>query len=724
MSSTLDVSDLLDSLNPDQRAAVCAESRSCLVLAGAGSGKTRVLTHRIAWLCHVNHVARHRVMAVTFTNKAAAEMRQRLGRLMQEDSRAMWLGTFHGLAHRLLRLHWQQADLPQAFNVLDSDDQLRMIKQSMKALRCDEANFPPKQAMWWINSQKDEGRQPEHLQPNGNDFWYDTLRRIYAHYQHSCARAGMVDFAELLLRAHALLREDSALLSHYQSRFQHILVDEFQDTNAIQYAFIRLLAGASAQVFAVGDDDQAIYGWRGAKVEHVQQFLQDFAPVNVIRLEQNYRSTGNILAVANAIIAQNPNRFAKQLWTQAPDGDPVHLYTAYNERDEANFVVERACQWVQEGGALRDCAILYRSNAQSRVFEERLLAEQMPYRVYGGLRFFERSEIKDAMAYLRLLANRRDDAAFERCVTTPARGIGQRTIAVLRQLGQERDCSLWQAALASVGASPPRLAGRARHAVNAFIAFIDALAEQVAAMALADCVDHVVTASGIRAYWQNESKGRFDTQSRRENLDELVSVASYFVPQSLDPVLTDISPMQAFLAHAALESGEHKAPFEEEGIQLMSLHAAKGLEFRMVFVVGLEEGLFPSARALESGGRLEEERRLAYVGTTRAQSHLILSYAKMRRLHGVEHVTRPSRFLSDIPRDLIDDLRLPVTVYPTKDRDALPFALGATVAHSVFGQGVVVHYEGSGAHTHVQVQFDNGVGAKWLVLGQANLKHV
>lgn len=724
MSSTLDVSDLLDSLNPDQRAAVCAESRSCLVLAGAGSGKTRVLTHRIAWLCHVNHVARYRVMAVTFTNKAAAEMRQRLGRLMQEDSRAMWLGTFHGLAHRLLRLHWQQADLPQAFNVLDSDDQLRMIKQSMKALRCDEANFPPKQAMWWINSQKDEGRQPEHLQPNGNDFWYDTLRRIYAHYQHSCARAGMVDFAELLLRAHALLREDSALLSHYQSRFQHILVDEFQDTNAIQYAFIRLLAGTQSQVFAVGDDDQAIYGWRGAKVEHVQLFLKDFAPVNLIRLEQNYRSTGNILAVANAIIAQNPNRLAKQLWTQAAEGDPVRLYAAYNERDEANFVIERAAQWVQEGGALRDCAILYRSNAQSRVFEERLLAEQMPYRVYGGLRFFERSEIKDALAYLRLLANRGDDAAFERCVTTSARGIGQRTLDTLRQLGQERDCSLWQAAVASASASPQRLTGRARKAVNAFIAFIETLAEQIAPMALADCVDHVVTASGVRANNENRGKSGFDFQSRLDNLDELVSVASYFVPQSIDPVLPDISPMQAFLAHAALESGEHRAEAEDEGIQLMSLHAAKGLEFRLVFLVGLEEGLFPSARVAEGDGRIEEERRLAYVGTTRAQQQLILCYAQTRRLHGREHITRPSRFLSDIPRDQIDDLRPLATTYPAKDRDAPPIALGASVGHRVFGQGVVVDYEGSGAQARIQVSFEQGVGLKWLVLAYANLESV
>ena len=716
----MDVSHLLDQLNPDQRAAVCADRRSCLVLAGAGSGKTRVLTHRIAWLRQVDALALHRVLAVTFTNKAAAEMRQRLSAQMDADCRSLWIGTFHGLAHRLLRLHWQEARLPEAFQVMDSDDQLRMVKRSIQTLQCDDAHFPPKQAMWWINTHKDEGRYPEHLQPDANDHWYDTHRRIYAHYQQQCDRSGVVDFAELLLRAHALLRDNPPILAQYRGRFQHILVDEFQDTNAVQYAFIRLLADTRIPVFAVGDDDQAIYGWRGAKVEHVQQFLHDFSPVNVIRLEQNYRSTANILAVANAIIAQNPNRLVKQLWTHSPAGDPVQLYAAYNERDEANYVVERARQWVHEGGALRDCAILYRSNAQSRVFEERLLAEQMPYRVYGGVRFFERSEVKDALAYLRLLANRDDDAAFERCVSASGRGIGQRTIGVLRQLGQEHNWSLWQAARESVDA-PKRLAARTRNAVRDFITAIDTMAQQTQSMALADCVDHVVNASGVRAYWENYRKGSIDAQSRLENLDELVSVASYFVPLSIDPALPQMQPMQAFLSHAALESGEHKMQAEEEGIQLMTLHAAKGLEFRLVFLVGFEEGLFPSARALEGGGRLEEERRLAYVGATRAQQLLVLSYAQMRRIHGLEHETRPSRFLTEISPDLIEDLRSPVTVYRTTDHDAFPFALGATVQHAVFGRGVVLHYEGSGSHARIQVAFEEGVGAKWLVLAYANL---
>ncbi|MGL4693232.1 MAG: UvrD-helicase domain-containing protein, partial [Stenotrophomonas maltophilia] len=424
----MDVSHLLDGLNPAQREAVSAPPGHHLVLAGAGSGKTRVLIHRIAWLNEVCGVPTHGIFAVTFTNKAAGEMRHRIDLQLSQGSRGAWIGTFHGLAHRLLRLHFQDAKLPDSFQVMDSDDQLRLVKRVVQQLEIDDGKFPPKQIAWWINEQKDEGRRPQHIQPEPHDAWLETMRQAYAAYQERCDRAGLVDFAELLLRAHELLRDNPALLAHYRSRFREILVDEFQDTNAIQYAFVRVLAGETGHVFVVGDDDQAIYGWRGAKVENVQRFLKDFPGAQTVRLEQNYRSTANILGAANAVIAHNPDRIGKELWTDSGDGDPIDLYAAYNEMDEARYVVERARQWVRDGGSYGDVAVLYRSNAQSRAFEEALLSEQVPYRVYGGMRFFERAEIKDALAYLRLMTNRNDDAAFERAVNTPTRGIGDRTL--------------------------------------------------------------------------------------------------------------------------------------------------------------------------------------------------------------------------------------------------------------------------------------------------------
>ncbi len=732
----MDVSHLLDDLNPAQRQAVSAPAGHYLVLAGAGSGKTRVLTHRIAWLNEVHAVPTHGILAVTFTNKAAAEMRQRADAQLRNGGRGMWIGTFHGLAHRLLRLHWQDAKLPEGFQVLDADDQQRLVKRVAQTLELDEAKVPPRQIAWWINQQKDEGRRPQHIQPEGRDAWLSAMVAAYTEYQARCDRAGLVDFAELLLRAHELLRDTPALLAHYRHRFGELLVDEFQDTNAIQYGFIRLLAGDTGHVFVVGDDDQAIYGWRGAKVENVQRFLKDFPGAQTIRLEQNYRSTANILGAANAVIAHNPDRIGKQLWTDAGQGDPIDLYAAYNEMDEARYVVERAYQWVRDGGSYGDVAVLYRSNAQSRALEEALLAQQVPYRVYGGVRFFERAEIKDALAYLRLIANRADDAAFERAVNTPPRGIGERTLDEVRRQARAGSVSLWEAARQC--AQGGQMAGRARNALAAFVQLIDLLEEQTAALDLKEKIDHVLLRSALREHWARESKGGLDADSRTENLDELVSVASRFARADHDPLALDDAPeaermseLVAFLSYAALEAGEGQAQAGEDGVQLMTLHSAKGLEFALVFLVGLEEGLFPSARSVEEAGKLEEERRLAYVGITRARQKLVLTYAESRRIHGMDNYNVPSRFLREIPRELLHEVRPKVQVSRPASLGAArggfghapletpALKLGSNVSHPKFGVGVVVDYEGAGAHARVQVQFDEG--AKWLVLAYANL---
>jgi DNA helicase-2/ATP-dependent DNA helicase PcrA len=736
----MDVSYLLDSLNPAQREAVTAPPGHYLVLAGAGSGKTRVLTHRIAWLNAVYGVPAHGIFAVTFTNKAAGEMRARADALLRNGGRGMWIGTFHGLAHRLLRLHWQDAKLPEGFQVLDSDDQLRLVKRVVQQLEIDEARFPPRQIAWWINAQKDEGRRPQHLQP-GADPWADVMRSAYVLYQERCDRAGLVDFAELLLRAHELLRDNGALLGHYRQRFGELLIDEFQDTNAIQYGFVRLLAGGGSEgsgghVFVVGDDDQAIYGWRGAKVENVQRFLRDYPGAVTLKLEQNYRSSANILGAANAVITHNPDRLGKQLWTESGEGEPIDLYAAYNEIDEARFVVERIRQWNMldkggDGGSFGEVAILYRSNAQSRAFEEALLAEQIPYRVYGGMRFFERAEIKDTLAYLRLVANRDDDTAFERAVNTPTRGIGERTLDEVRRRARADRVSLWEASIRV--AREMTLAPRARNALMAFHALVDALSAETTELSLQDKIDHVLMRSGLRAHYAAESKGSLD--SRTENLDELVSVASRFVQRDDDEEAAALSELVAFLSYASLEAGEGQTQAGEDGVQLMTLHSAKGLEFPLVFLAGLEEGLFPNAKSAEEVGRLEEERRLAYVGITRARQKLVLSYAEARRIHGMDMYGMPSRFLREIPAALLNEVRPRVKVSrpfaSTQPRrefqsrghavvEASPVKLGQNVLHATFGRGVVTDYEGSGAHARVQVNFDDA-GSKWLVLAYANL---
>ncbi|MCE5232819.1 MAG: 3'-5' exonuclease [Mizugakiibacter sp.] len=769
----MDVSHLLDHLNDAQREAVSAPPGHYLVLAGAGSGKTRVLTHRIAWLTEVERVPPWAILAVTFTNKAAGEMRARLDGLLPQGSRGLTVGTFHGIAHRLLRRHWREAKLPETFQILDADDQQRLVKRVVAGLGIDEARFPPRQAAWQINSWKDEGRRPDSIEHHQHPV-AKTLLDIYRAYEDACRRAGLVDFAELLLRSHELWLTEPALLAHYRERWRHLLVDEFQDTNTLQYAWIRVLAGSTGQVFVVGDDDQAIYGWRGAKVENVQQFLRDFPGAKTIRLEQNYRSTSTILKAANAVIARNSTRLGKQLWTAGEPGAPIALYAAYNEQDEARFVVERVREWIAGGGKASDLAILYRSNAQSRNFEEQLIQHDVPYRVYGGLRFFDRAEVKDALAYLRLAANRHDDAAFERAVNTPPRGIGERTLDALRRRARAEQTSLWEAALAEL--SGGGLAARAKNALKGFLALIDGMARDFAglgirdsgpgkaesaaipessaeagaavapdetrspaspfpgpgpripspALPLSEQLEHAIAVSGLRDYYEKDSRG--NAESRVDNLDELVNVASRF-ELTPDDVEAGLSELAAFLAHAALEAGEGQGEAGDDCVQLMTLHSAKGLEFPVVFLAGLEEGLFPSQRSVEEEGRLEEERRLAYVGITRARQRLLISYAESRRLHGVEMLARPSRFLAEIPPELLDEVRpRPKVSRPayagrfaeSAPLEAMPLHLGQRVRHASFGEGVVVAAEGSGAHTRVQVNFEDA-GAKWLVLAYANL---
>ena len=730
--ASMDVSYLIDSLNDAQREAVCAPPGHYLVLAGAGSGKTRVLTHRIGWLTQVERVPPWAILAVTFTNKAAGEMRARLDALIPGSTQGLTVGTFHGIAHRLLRRHWREAGLTETFQILDSDDQLRLVKRVVAGLGLDDARFPPRQASWQINNWKDEGKRPESIE-HGNHPVTRTFVQIYQAYEDACRRAGLVDFAELLLRAHELWLKNPAVLEHYQQRWRYLLIDEFQDTNTLQYAWIRVLAGAAGQVFVVGDDDQAIYGWRGAKVENVQQFLKDFPGARTIKLEQNYRSTSNILKAANSVIARNGGRLGKQLWTAGDDGERIALYAAYNEQDEARFVIERIREYVAEHGSAKDCAILYRSNAQSRNFEEQLIQRDIPYRVYGGQRFFERAEVKDALAYLRLTANRHDDAAFERAVNTPPRGIGDRTLDALRKRARTDNTSMWETALTEL-AGASELAGRAKNAVKAFLAMIDAMAKTFAgldtdaAFTLAEQIDHAITHTGLRDHYEKDSRG--NGEARVENLDELVNVASRFEPTQED-IDAGLSELSAFLSHATLESGENQGEKWDDCVQLMTLHSAKGLEFPIVFLVGMEEGLFPSQRSVDDEGRLEEERRLSYVGITRAREKLFVTHAESRRMHGTEMLARPSRFLGEIPAELVDEVRPRVQVtrpiyagrfnQPSSSlQEELPVKLGQRVSHPSFGEGVVISAEGSGGHARLQVNFE-GAGSKWLVASYANL---
>ena len=717
----MDVTHLIEGLNAAQRQAVTTPATNTLVLAGAGSGKTRVLVHRIAWLVEVEGASTWNILAVTFTNKAAREMRSRLEHILGVPAGAMWVGTFHGLAHRLLRAHWQEAGLPKGFQILDADDQLRLIKRLLRALELDEARWPPRQVQWFINSQKDEGRRPDHLDDDG-DFFQRQMIRLYREYEEACQRAGLVDFAELLLRSHELWLRRPDILGHYRERFRYILVDEFQDTNAIQYAWLRMLVSEHNRIFVVGDDDQSIYGWRGALVENLHTFQRDFAPTTLIRLEQNYRSTGNILAAANAVIARNASRLGKNLWTDGGGGEPLKLYAAFNEVDEARFVTERIRELTQEDSFRRsDIAVLYRTTAQSRAFEEALIQAGIPYRVYGGLRFFERAEIKDAMAYLRLIVNRHDDPSFERAVNQPPRGIGAKTMDGIRMHAQDFGSSLWQASVELLDGG--RMPTRAASALRSFVGLIDETADKVAGASLSTTVDAVLDASRLLEYFRNSRDAK--AQDRVENLEELANAARQFLRPDDEETLGELD---AFLAHAALEAGDSQADAFEEGVQLMTLHSAKGLEFPVVFIGGLEEGLFPHAMSSEDPDRLEEERRLCYVGMTRAMRRLYLSHAESRRLHGSEHYPLPSRFLREIPSELLQEIR-------ARPRVSRPFAaaarfgeaaadrgfcLGQRVVHPKFGEGVVLNAEGRGGAARIQVKFEDA-GAKWLVVAYANL---
>ncbi len=722
----MDVTHILEPLNDAQREAVTASPRHMLVLAGAGSGKTRVLVHRIAWLLATEQVTPFGVLAVTFTNKAAAEMRGRIEAMLQRPIGGMWVGTFHGIAHRLLRIHWQDAGLPEGFQILDSDDQYRCIRRVLKDMDLDESRWAPKQVQGYVNARKDEGLRAKHLVDNG-DPWLGQMLRIYRNYEETCERSGVVDFAELLLRVHELLRDREDVLHHYRHRLSNILVDEFQDTNAIQYAWLRLLAGDTGWMFTVGDDDQSIYGWRGARIENIQQFSKDFPHVTTVRLEQNYRSTANILSASNALIANNQSRMGKNLWTSDAKGEPISLYTAFNDLDEARFVVGRIQRWVESGERRDEVAVLYRVSAQSRVFEEALIATSTPYRVHGGLRFYERAEIKNTLAYLRLVANRHDDASFERVVNLPPRGIGARTVQALRDAARHTQDSLWSAGkrlMAGTG-----LPARATAAVQEFMALIESLAEETDDQPLDVQTEIVMEKSRLLEFYRRDKTDR--AQTRVENLEELATAAKQFEPDEND----ESDRLIAFLSHAALEAGEGQSAEWEDCVHLMTLHSAKGLEFPLVFLVGLEEGLFPHQHSSDDAGKIEEERRLCYVGMTRAKRALVLSHAESRRLHGSEYFAAPSRFLREIPSELLQEVRLRSSVtrpvsygrrssgrkstQPTDDVG--PFRLGQRVEHPSFGEGVVLTFEGQGSHARVQVNFENA-GSKWLVVAYANLQ--
>jgi len=723
----MDITPIIAPLNDAQRMAVTAPPTAMLVLAGAGSGKTRVLVHRIAWLMQVEGVSPSGVLAVTFTNKAAREMRGRIESLLAIPTAGMWMGTFHGLAHRLLRRHARETGLPETFQILDSDDQYRLIRRIVKTLELDEARWPPRQIQWYINAHKDEGRRARHL-PEAYDPFERQLQRLYRIYEEQCDRSGLVDFAELLLRVHEFLRDNPEPLAHYQRRFHHVLVDEFQDTNSIQYAWLKLLTQERDNLFVVGDDDQSIYGWRGAKIENIYQFQRDYPNHRIIRLEQNYRSTGNILSAANALIGYNEGRLGKNLWTDVGAGEPIAVYAAFNEQDEAYFVVDRIRQWAQEGQPRSESAILYRSNAQSRQFEEKLMAMGIPYRVYGGLRFFERAEIKDALAYLRLLGNPDDDPSLERVINTPTRGIGARTLDAIRDLARTERSSLWRAAeLLSQGTALP---ARARSLLSAFLDLIDTLAQETREKPLHEQVMLAIQKTGLVEHYRKEKSEQAET--RVENLEELVNAARQFENEpSIDG---ELSKLDQFLAHAALEAGESQGDPLEDCVQLMSLHSAKGLEFDLVFIVGLEEGLFPGMQSLEEAGRLEEERRLCYVGITRARRKLYLTYAESRRLYGKENYPRPSRFLREIPPEHLQEIRMRANISrPVSAFSAPPsslssgtaggFKLGQRVTHAKFGEGVILQAEGEGTQARVQVNFARE-GVKWLMLAYANLQAI
>lgn len=721
----------LKTLNEAQQQAVTAPLGNLLILAGAGSGKTRVLVHRVAWLVENQLASPQGLLAVTFTNKAAGEMRGRLESMVGREIRGMWVGTFHGLSHKLLRLHWKEAGLPEHFQVIDTDDQLQIIRRLFKSLNINEERWEPKKAQGFINRKKDEGTRTLQLK-SAEGAYEEVMGNVYQHYETYCHANGLVDFAELLLRSYELLKDNEELRLHYQNRFSHFLVDEFQDTNTIQYQWMCLLAKQAKSVTVVGDDDQSIYGWRGAKIENIQRFEREFKDTQLIRLEQNYRSTHTILSAANALISYNTSRMGKTLWTAGDKGEPITVYGGFNEEDEALYVVRQIKVWLEKGGQPQDIGILYRSNAQSRVLEEALVRAGIPYSIYGGLRFFERAEIKDALAYLRLLINPGDNAAFERVINVPPRGIGEKNIEKLKDIVRDRNCSYWEAAQHAL--SDNVMTGKARAGLQSFVEVIEPWVNLALQESLSKLIDIAIQGSGLLRFFK-EQKGE-KAQNRSENLEELINAIYDFEEQCSED---EEHPVTAFLAYASLEGGErHRKDEDQQSVQLMTLHSAKGLEFPLVFICGLEDGLFPHLFSRDNKESLEEERRLCYVGITRAMQQLYLTYAEKRRVFGRDEERRKSRFVSEIPENLIKETSRRVNIRPSYAaystpssfsqvepdfEDAQGFCLGQRVSHPKFGEGTIVDHEGQGERARVHVHFDR-YGSKWLALAYAKLEEV
>ncbi len=728
----VDQESLLDSLNPAQRKAVINESKYLRVLAGAGSGKTRVLIHRMAWLISEKGLSPGHLLAVTFTNRAAGEMRKRIERFVGDRARTMWVGTFHGLAHRILRQYAQEAHLPDNFQIIDSDDQLRMIKRFIQELNMDQDDLDPRRVQGFINRCKDEGRRHRQLGAPQNHEMVCTIE-LYRVYEAHCQKLGLVDFAELLLRVYELWQENKEVLARFHSMFKHVLVDEFQDTNTIQYKWLLTIAGHDASVTIVGDDDQSIYGWRGAKISNIHSFNKDFPKSSTVRLEQNYRSTQHILKAANALILNNEERLGKELWTDAPSGDKLTLYGGFSELDEARFIVEKIKQWLQSGGATGDVALLYRSNAQSRVLEQALRQNQLPYKIYGGLRFFDRAEIKDALAYLRLLMNPNDDTAFFRVVNVPPRGIGDRTMTLIRERALALDTSLW---LAAKDLLPELTAGRITKGLGRFFEIIEFLNHRASEKPFGDLAKEMLDVSGLVDYIKSQPGER--TFAKLENIQELITACQQYSQEIMHDQQVQIEAnadvtLPQFLSEVALDAGEREGEDDANAVKLMTLHSAKGLEFPLVFLSGLEEGLFPHHRCAHDLSLLEEERRLCYVGITRAMKKLYITYAEKRTFAGTSGVARPSRFIKEIPPELIEKMKMegfsapPSAMFsrPPRAKSKLsiidsPYQIGQQVSHPRFGHGVVISGEGSGDLARVQVNFDK-VGAKWLVVSYAKL---
>lgn len=723
----MDVTHILENLNDQQREAVTSEQQNIMVLAGAGSGKTRVLVHKVAWQIEAQQFSPSSIMAVTFTNKAANEMRSRIEELLEHPSPEIWCGTFHSLSHRILRKFHKEANLAPSFTILDSDDQLRIVKRLSKEMNLNDAKFPPRQSQWMINNWKDDGKRSKDVKDKGN-FYTQTVKDLYIKYEQACAHDNLVDFAELILLSYEIIVRNSSIRDYFFKRFDSILIDEFQDTNTIQYKWLQAVTAPKAKVTAVGDDDQSIYGWRGAKVENVKAFSKDFKDVHIIKLEQNYRSTNKILSAANTVIQNNSDRLGKNLWTESLEGDNLTLYAAFNEQEEARFIASSSKDWMDGGGCYEDIAILYRSNAQSRALEEAFLRASIPYRIYGGLRFYDRLEIKNAVSYLRVIFNNSDNPAFERSISNPTRGVGAKTLEKIRTKSTEDNLSYLKAAATLIDEG--QVKGKGATGIKAYLDFILETAQSLDSLNLSEIVENINTDSGLYDFHKKEpgEKGK----TRTENLDELVSAAKDF-ELSFDADHNKQEIVEQFLDNISLDAGDRQADAHEDAVQLMTLHSAKGLEFKLVFLTGMEESLFPHGRSMESPAQLEEERRLCYVGITRAMQKLYLTYAESRRLHGTDIFNPPSRFLKEIPAELIDEIRprAQTTAPYARKRSSsfndtasdIGFSLGDKVSHPSFGDGIVLNYEGVGESASIQINFE-AVGTKWLMLSYAKLKKV